>query len=33
MAEIKQTKNPKQPDQADAVWKLYFDLEINKYHI
>ena len=29
MAELNQNKNSKQPDQPDAVWKLYFTLEIN----
>ena len=33
MAElIKINKNSKQPDQPNAVWKLYFALEINQYH-
>ena len=30
MAELNQNKNSKQPDQPDAVWKLYFALEINE---
>ena len=30
MAELNQNKNSKQPDQPDAVWKLYFTLEINE---
>ena len=30
MAELYQNKNSKQPDQPDPVWKLYFNLEINK---
>ena len=25
-----QNKNVKQPDRPDAVWKLYFTLEINE---
>ena len=29
MSELNQIKNTKQPDQRDAVWKLYFTLEIN----
>ena len=29
MAELDQNKNSKQRDQPDAVWKLYFTLEIN----
>ena len=33
MAELNQKKiNSKQPDQPDAVWKLYFTLEKNEYH-
>ena len=28
-----QNKNSKQPDQPIAMWKLYFTLEINQYHI
>ena len=28
MAELNQNKN--QPDKPDAVWKLYFTLEINE---
>ena len=30
MAELNENKNSKQPDQPDAVWKLYFTLEINE---
>ena len=30
MAELNKNKNSKQPDQPDAVWKLYFTLEINE---
>ena len=30
MAELNQSKNSKQPGQPDAVWKLYFSLEINE---
>ena len=30
MAELSQNKNSKQPDLVDAVWKVYFTLEINK---
>ena len=30
MAELNQNKNSKQPHWPDAVWKLYFNLEINK---
>ena len=30
MTELNQNKNPKQPDQPDVVWKLYFTLEINE---
>ena len=30
MVELNQNKNSKQPDQPDAVWKLYFTLEINE---
>ena len=30
MVELNQNKNAKQPDQPDAVWKLYFTLEINE---
>ena len=29
-AELNQNKNSKQPDWPDAVWKLYFTLEINE---
>ena len=33
MAELnKISKNSKQPDRPNAVWKLYFNLEINEYH-
>ena len=32
MAELNQNKNSKQPDRPDAVWKLYFTLEINEWH-
>ena len=31
-AELNQNKNSKQPDWPDAVWKLYFTLEINEQH-
>ena len=31
MAELKQNKNSKQPDPPDAIWKIYFALEINEY--
>ena len=30
MPELNQNKNSKQPDQSDAVWKLYFIFEINE---
>ena len=30
MAEINLNKNSEQPDRPDAVWKLYFTLEINE---
>ena len=30
MAELNQNKNSKQSDRPDAVWKLYFTLEINE---
>ena len=30
MVELYQNKNLKQLDQPDAVWKLYFTLEINE---
>ena len=30
MAELNQSKNLKQPDRPDAMWKLYFNLEINE---
>ena len=30
VAELNQNKNWKQPDRPDAVWKLYFTLEINE---
>ena len=29
MAELNKNKNSKQPDWPNAVWKLYFNLEIN----
>ena len=29
MAELNKNKNSKQPDRSDAVWELYFTLEIN----
>ena len=29
MVELNQNKNSKQSDRPDAVWKLYFTLEIN----
>ena len=29
-AELNQNKNSKQPDWADAVWKLYFTFETNE---
>ena len=29
MAKLNQKQNSKQPDRPDAVWKLYFALEIN----
>ena len=29
-AEPNQSKNSKQPDWLDAVWKLYFTLDINE---
>ena len=32
MAELNKNKNSKQPDQPNAVWKLYFTLEINEQH-
>ena len=32
MAELNQNKYSKQPDQPDAVWKLYFTFEINEKH-
>ena len=32
MAELNQNKNLKQPDRPDAVWKLYFTLEIKTFH-
>ena len=28
MAELNQSRNSKQPDRLDTVWKLYFTLEI-----
>ena len=30
MAELNQNKNSKQPDRPDAVWKLYFTMEISE---
>ena len=30
MAELNKNKNSKQPDRLNAVWKLYFILEINE---
>ena len=30
IAELNQSKNWKQADRPDAVWKLYFTLEINE---
>ena len=30
MAELNKNKNSKQPDRPNAVWKLYFTLEINE---
>ena len=30
MAELNQNKNSKQPGRPDAMWKLYFTLEINE---
>ena len=30
IAELNQNKNSKQPDRPDAVWKLYFTMEINE---
>ena len=30
MGELNQNQNSKQPDQPDAVWRLYFTLEINE---
>ena len=30
MVELNQNKNSKQPDGLDAVWKLYFTLEISE---
>ena len=32
MTELNQNKNSKQPDRQDAVWKLYFTLEISEKH-
>ena len=29
MVELNKNKNSRQPDRPDAVWKLYFTLEIN----
>ena len=33
MAELNLNKNSEQPDRPDAVWKLYFALELNEQHI
>ena len=30
MTKLNQNKNSKQPDWPDAVWKLYFSLEIDE---
>ena len=30
---VELNQNLKQPDRPDALWKLYFGLEINEYHI
>ena len=30
MVELNQKKESKQPDRPDAVWKIYFILEINE---
>ena len=30
IADLNKNKNPKQPDRPDAVWKLYFTLQINE---
>ena len=30
MAELNQNQNSKQPDLPDAVWKLYFTLQVNE---
>ena len=30
MAKLNKNKNSKQPDRPNAVWKLYFALEINE---
>ena len=30
MAGLNLNKNSEQPDQPDAVWKLYFALELNE---
>ena len=32
MVELNKNKNSKQPDPPDAVWKLYFTLEIYELH-
>ena len=32
MVELNKSKNSKQLDWPDAVWKYYFTLEINEYH-
>ena len=33
MTKLNQNKYSKQPDRSDAVWKLYFTLEINERDI
>ena len=33
MSELNQNKNSKQPIRPDAVWKLYFSLEINEVQL
>ena len=30
MVELNQSKHSKQPDRPDAVWKLYFTLQISE---
>ena len=30
MEDLNQNQNSKQPDRPDALWKLYFALEINE---